>query len=121
MRIYLRLIAATITCVVFIASNRKNAAVEHGQLHCDFLVALLVGFHNLIPKMGRPAKNSSKDGTWEESLINAVFLRPCLYDIRHKDYTQNRRKESIWKEIAEELGTDGKNFNSNELLISKYL
>ena len=57
--------------------------------------------------MGRPKRKSITEGTLEESLISAVFKRPCLYDLRDKNYSQTKKKERIWTEISDEVKADG--------------
>jgi hypothetical protein len=47
-----------------------------------------------------------------ESLIEAVKIRPILYEINNKSYKDKAKKGEAWKYIAGGLGCIGKNFNA---------
>jgi hypothetical protein len=47
-----------------------------------------------------------------EKLIEAVKIRPILYETNTKSYKDTAKKEEAWKYIAEELGCSGKNFHA---------
>jgi hypothetical protein len=44
----------------------------------------------------------------DENLILLVQNKECLFNLRHKNYSDNFIKMKIWKEIGEELGFSGK-------------
>lgn len=44
----------------------------------------------------------------EEKLIVCVSEYPELYDLQNEHYMNSTRKSNIWKEIAKELGVQGK-------------
>ena len=44
----------------------------------------------------------------EEKLICMVQIHKCLYDLKDKDYKNNKTREAKWRLISEELGVDGK-------------
>lgn len=43
-----------------------------------------------------------------ELLIKLVRDYPELYDITHNKYSDNNRKDEVWKNIGENLGETGK-------------
>jgi hypothetical protein len=43
-----------------------------------------------------------------EKLIEAVKQRPILFESSRKSYKDAERKSRAWKEVAAELGVDGK-------------
>lgn len=43
-----------------------------------------------------------------EILIELVRARNCLYDLSHKKYSDYSFKESIWKEIGQEMNQPSK-------------
>jgi hypothetical protein len=45
-------------------------------------------------------------------LIEAVARRPQLYDKTHTEYSHQNKKTRIWRDIAAEVGFEGKNFSS---------
>lgn len=47
---------------------------------------------------------------YNETIINAVRQRPCLYDVTHINYTQTEIKKNNWEDLAQDLGIDGKLF-----------
>jgi hypothetical protein len=43
-----------------------------------------------------------------EKLIEAVKQRPILYESNRKSYKDAERKSAAWREVAAEVGADGK-------------
>lgn len=41
-------------------------------------------------------------------LLELIQNYECIYDLKHKDYKNNRKKDHIWAEIASILHTNGK-------------
>jgi len=43
-----------------------------------------------------------------EKLIEAICMRPTLYESNRKSYKDADKKAAMWREIAAELGVTGK-------------
>lgn len=43
----------------------------------------------------------------DEELIEAVKKQPILYDLRSVAYRNTDKKESIWRQVAYEIGRQG--------------
>ncbi|CAG7716189.1 unnamed protein product [Allacma fusca] len=53
--------------------------------------------------MPKTRQSDDQEDIWEERLIEAVYLRSCLYDLKDPDYSRIKKKNQAWKDVAGEV------------------
>ncbi|CAG7826441.1 unnamed protein product, partial [Allacma fusca] len=53
--------------------------------------------------MPKTRQSNDQDDSWEERLIEAVYLRSSIYDLKDPDYSRTKKKNQAWKDVAEEV------------------